>query len=355
MLDGVRLVVAQADYRVGDVGVQVRASDDAEPGDGPLRSGPLPRGRERARLLIPRAIARDRHLRVVVHDDRAARRWRRPGSRSSRRSTAIRRSAPSAAGDPPRARPARAARRRAGNRRRPPRRRRSALHRLYVLDGRSARAQRMQAALVAAAPVAISSRSRGASRRPATAAGACGRSSRGCARRAPTRSGSARAPGPASSRCCARSRPGLTRVRSRAAAARRARQRCALPARGCCGPPGAAAEGIHLTSGFVPPDALSGAGADFVDAFARQFGEPGLYTAYAADAARLVLAALRRSDATPGRRAAGALPHALVPGPDREGRDRRRRHARRSRASASSRCATAASGSSARSTSKPAR
>ena len=41
-----------------------------------------------------------------------------------------------------------------------------------------------------------------------------------------------------------------------------------------------------------------GAGAGFVDAFARQFGQPGLYMAYAADAARLVLAALRRSDAS---------------------------------------------------------
>jgi branched-chain amino acid transport system substrate-binding protein len=61
---------------------------------------------------------------------------------------------------------------------------------------------------------------------------------------------------------------------------------------------GAAAEGLHLTSRFVPPDALSGAGADFVDAYARQFGEPGLYMAYAADAARLVLAALARSDGT---------------------------------------------------------
>jgi ABC-type branched-subunit amino acid transport system substrate-binding protein len=48
----------------------------------------------------------------------------------------------------------------------------------------------------------------------------------------------------------------------------------------------------------VPPDALSGAGADFVDAYARQFGQPGLYMAYAADAARLVLAALARSDGT---------------------------------------------------------
>jgi ABC-type branched-subunit amino acid transport system substrate-binding protein len=61
---------------------------------------------------------------------------------------------------------------------------------------------------------------------------------------------------------------------------------------------GATAEGIHLTSGFVPPASLDGVGADLVDSFARQFGEPGLYMAYAADAARLVLAALRRSDAT---------------------------------------------------------
>ena len=48
----------------------------------------------------------------------------------------------------------------------------------------------------------------------------------------------------------------------------------------------------------MPPDGLGGAGADFSDAFARQFGQPGIYTAYAADAARLVLAALRRSDGT---------------------------------------------------------
>ena len=68
--------------------------------------------------------------------------------------------------------------------------------------------------------------------------------------------------------------------------------------RACCRLPAIAAEGLHLTSEFVPPDGLSGAGADFSDAFARQFGQPGIYTAYAADAARLVLAALRRSNGT---------------------------------------------------------
>jgi ABC-type branched-subunit amino acid transport system substrate-binding protein len=61
---------------------------------------------------------------------------------------------------------------------------------------------------------------------------------------------------------------------------------------------GVAAEGLRVTSAFLPPDALDGAGAGFADAFARQYGEPGPYAAYAADAARLVLATLHRSNAT---------------------------------------------------------
>ena len=52
MLDGVRLVVAQSDYRVGDIAVQVRASDDADPATGhsdPSRAVPV----RPARLPIP--------------------------------------------------------------------------------------------------------------------------------------------------------------------------------------------------------------------------------------------------------------------------------------------------------------
>ena len=44
MLDAVRLVVSQAGYRVGKLGVDVRASDDADPATGRSAPGALPRG-----------------------------------------------------------------------------------------------------------------------------------------------------------------------------------------------------------------------------------------------------------------------------------------------------------------------
>ena len=70
MLDAVRLVVSQAGYRVGKLGVDVRASDDADLGDGSLRPGALPCGccPRRRRSDGDRG---DRNVRVVVHDARA--------------------------------------------------------------------------------------------------------------------------------------------------------------------------------------------------------------------------------------------------------------------------------------------
>jgi branched-chain amino acid transport system substrate-binding protein len=61
---------------------------------------------------------------------------------------------------------------------------------------------------------------------------------------------------------------------------------------------GRAAEGTSVLFGAVPPDQLAGKGADFVDEYTKRFGQPQTYTAYAAEAAGVLLAAIARSDGT---------------------------------------------------------
>jgi branched-chain amino acid transport system substrate-binding protein len=286
MLDAVRLVVAQADYRVGDVGVEVRASDDANPVTG--RSDPA-----RCRAGAARAAADRAAIAVIGTYDSSCTTVALPALTAAGLALVSPVNTALGAGDPGnliRLAPtdalqgtAAAAEAQA-----------IGLHRMYVLEGRSARAQRQQGALVAAAPsykVSIV----GSEPTPSTAAGAAATLARVRAARADSvwlGSGSG---------------PGVVAVLRALAPPRRAGSKGkplvvlgsdSLYRVGLLRSAGRAAEGLRLTSSFVPPDALDGAGADFVDAFARQFGQPGLYTAYAADAARLVLAALRRSDGT---------------------------------------------------------
>ena len=61
---------------------------------------------------------------------------------------------------------------------------------------------------------------------------------------------------------------------------------------------GAAAEGTLVLFGAIPPDRLSGRGADFVEAYTRLHGEPRTYTVAAGEAAGVVLDAIARSDGT---------------------------------------------------------
>jgi branched-chain amino acid transport system substrate-binding protein len=292
MLDGVRLVVAQAGYRVGDVGVEVRASDDADPATGhsdPVRclAGATRAAADRTSIAVigtyessctavalPTLAEAGLALVSPVNGDPLL---TAPGERNVR---ALVRLAPS---DAQQGAAAAAEAKALG------------LRRVYALTGRSARARRMQQALVAAAPsrqVAIV----GAAPSPARAADVAPLISR------------IRRTGADAIWIGAGAGPGVVAL-LRALAPSPVRAKTAPPALAVLGSDtlyrdgllraaGATAEGLHVTSGFVPPDALSGAGADFVDAFARQFGQPGLYAAYAADAARLLLAALRRSDAT---------------------------------------------------------
>jgi branched-chain amino acid transport system substrate-binding protein len=292
MLDGARLVVAQADYRVGDVGVQVRASDDADPATGHSDPARCLAGATRAAddrtaiamigtyesscttVALPTLAAAGLALVSPVNTDptltaagvadphvllRLAPSDATQGSAAASESKAL------------------------------------GLHRVYVLAGLSARAQRMQKALRAAAPshqLAIV----GAEPSPRSAAAV------------PALLARIRKAHADSIWIGAGAGPGVVAV-LRALVLPRGKHKSEPPPLAVLGSDalyrdgllqaaGGAAEGIHLTSGFVPPDALNSDGADFVDAFSRQFGQPGLYTAYAADAARLVLAALRRSDAS---------------------------------------------------------
>jgi branched-chain amino acid transport system substrate-binding protein len=58
---------------------------------------------------------------------------------------------------------------------------------------------------------------------------------------------------------------------------------------------GAAANGMYITQPGVPVDQLTGAGKEFVDGFTEQFGKaPNPYTAYAAQAAQVLLAAIEK-------------------------------------------------------------
>jgi branched-chain amino acid transport system substrate-binding protein len=292
MLDGVRLVVAQSDYRVGDIALQVRATDDADPKTG--HSDP-----DRCRAGAARAAADPRAIAVIGTYESACTMLALPTLAAAGlalvspvNGDAELGSLP--AGDPPvliRLAPpdalqgsAAAAEAKA-----------LGLHRVFLVTGRSARAKRMATALVAAAPlrqVAI------AGREPSPRSGSAVTPLLARVRKARADAiwiGAGAGPGVvallralAPPPALAKSRPPPLAVLGSDALYRQGLLRAA----------GATAEGIHLTSGFVPPSSLHGAGADFVDAFARQFGEPGLYMAYAADAARLVLAALRRSDAS---------------------------------------------------------
>jgi branched-chain amino acid transport system substrate-binding protein len=300
MLEGVRLVVAQAGSRVADVGVQVRASDDASPATGhsdPARclAGATRAAHDRTAIAVigtyessctsvalPTLAAAGLALVSPVNSDPTLTAARVAGAH-----VLVRLAAPDAAQGSAAAAEAKAL----------------DLHRLYVLAGVSARAQRMQKALRAAAPshqLAI------VGEEPSPRSGGSVPALLARIRKARADSvwiGPGTGPGVLAVlralvplRAHSTSRPAPLAVLGSDALYRDGLLQAA----------GGAAEGIHLTSGFVPPDALSGDGADFVDAFARQFGQPGLYTAYAADAARLVLAALRRSDAS----RAGVL-HAL--------------------------------------------
>lgn len=58
---------------------------------------------------------------------------------------------------------------------------------------------------------------------------------------------------------------------------------------------GAAANGMYITQPGVPVDQLKGAGKEFVDGFTEQFGKaPNPYTAYAAQAAQVLLSAIEK-------------------------------------------------------------
>jgi branched-chain amino acid transport system substrate-binding protein len=61
---------------------------------------------------------------------------------------------------------------------------------------------------------------------------------------------------------------------------------------------GDAADGTRVLYGFLPPESLSGKGADFVSEYTRRYGQPLTYTAYAAEAASVLLEAIARSDGT---------------------------------------------------------
>ena len=292
MLDGVRLVVAQADYRVGNIGVQVRASDDANPVTGHSDPARCLAGARRA-AADPRAIA------VIGTYESSCTRVALPALAAGGLALVSPVNGDPGlgavpAGDPPvlvRLAPADAAQGAGAA----AEAKALGLHRIYVLTGRSARARRMQAALEAAAP---SHKLVIAGRAPTPRSSSAVRPLLARIRRARADSiwiGASAGPGvvavlralaPPTLRPKSAPKP-LVLLGSDA-----------LYRQGLLRAAGAAAEGIHLTSGFVPPGSLDGAGADLVDSFARQFGQPGLYMAYAADAARLVLAALRRSDAS---------------------------------------------------------
>lgn len=63
---------------------------------------------------------------------------------------------------------------------------------------------------------------------------------------------------------------------------------------------GDAAEGSYITFGGVPPDQLTGAGADFVKKYTEKYPDAPAeaYTAYGYEAAQVILAALERAAAT---------------------------------------------------------
>ena len=65
---------------------------------------------------------------------------------------------------------------------------------------------------------------------------------------------------------------------------------------------GPAAAGIFITVAGVPPEKLTGKGADFIKAFGDQIGKkPNPYSAYAAQSMQVVLDAIEKSDGTRSR------------------------------------------------------
>jgi branched-chain amino acid transport system substrate-binding protein len=291
MLDGVRQVVSQADDRVGEIGVRVRASDDADPATG--HSDPA-----RCEAAAARAAADPTAIAVIGTYESSCTMRALPalqagglalvspvnghpalGAASGRSGVLVRLAPADGAQGTAAAAEAKAL----------------GLHRLYVLGGRLASALHMHAALAAAArshQVAIV----GSEPSPRTGTGVSALLAR--VRRARADSiwiGAGAGPGVVAVLRALAPRPQGAKPEPKPLVVLGSD---ALYRDGLLRAAGAGAEGLHLTSRFVPPGALSGAGADFVDAYARQFGEPGLYMAYAADAARLVLAALARSDAT---------------------------------------------------------
>jgi branched-chain amino acid transport system substrate-binding protein len=290
MLDAVRLIVAQAGFRVGDIDVRVRASDDADPATG--HSDPI-----RCRAGAARAAADPTAIAVIGTYESSCTALALPALAAAGLAIVSPvNSDPQLGLDAPpgtrvlvRLAPSDAVQGEAGAAEA------NALgaHRLFVLTGRSQRSRVLQRALVAGAradKIAIA----GVAPTPRTADGTAAVLARLRATRADSVwFGSSAGPGV------------VAILRALAPPTVRHAPRPliligsdALYRDGLIRAAGPSAEGLHVTSGFVPPEALGGAGADFTDAFARQFGEPGLYTAYAADAARLVLAALRRSPAT---------------------------------------------------------
>jgi len=62
---------------------------------------------------------------------------------------------------------------------------------------------------------------------------------------------------------------------------------------------GPAAVGMYITVAGVPPEKLTGAGADFIKAFGDQIGKkPNPYSAYAAQSMQVILSAIEKSDGT---------------------------------------------------------
>ncbi len=66
-----------------------------------------------------------------------------------------------------------------------------------------------------------------------------------------------------------------------------------------------AAEGVYVTFGGVPPDKLTGDGKTWYEAYKKKFNaEPEAYAAYGYDAAKILIAAINKSCATPTDRKA---------------------------------------------------
>jgi branched-chain amino acid transport system substrate-binding protein len=62
---------------------------------------------------------------------------------------------------------------------------------------------------------------------------------------------------------------------------------------------GASGAGMYITVAGIPPEKLTGAGADFIKAFGDQIGKkPNPYSAYAAQSMQVVLDAIEKSDGT---------------------------------------------------------